>query len=62
MFIPQGSDPIGSGPTGPGSGFSVMPGGKGTYVNCLLRSLSLRGVLSHQMIPCANNHSNGPIS
>ena len=25
MFIPQGLGPLGSGPTGPGSGYSVMP-------------------------------------
>ena len=25
MFILQGSGPLGSGPTGPGSGYSVMP-------------------------------------
>ena len=32
MGILQGSGPLGSGPTGPGSGFSVMPGRPDLFV------------------------------
>ena len=53
MFILQGSCPLGSGPTGPGSGYSVMP--FESYISKELISITFKFILSNERKPSGDS-------